>query len=63
MHHNDHATFNRYGMPTGARMIKANDRRHDGRTNIVTFGGHAETRDLTFEDLPMRLFRPGHPNP
>ncbi len=44
-------------------MIKANDRRHDGRTNIVTFGGHAETRDLTFEDLPMRLFRPGHPNP
>ena len=63
MHSDSHTTFSRYGQPKGGRMIKANDRRHDGKTNFVSFGGHAETRHLTFEELPMRLFVPNHDAP
>ncbi|MFP4355500.1 MAG: type II secretion system protein [Phycisphaerae bacterium] len=63
MHSDSHTTFNRWGETKGGRMIKHNSTRHQGKTTIACFDGHAEQRDLTFEDLPMRTFLPFHPAP
>ncbi|MFW6062335.1 MAG: type II secretion system protein [Planctomycetota bacterium] len=40
------------------RMIHADDKRHFGQTTVVCFDGHAEPRELTPEDLPLRAFVP-----
>ena len=55
-----HTIFNRFGKPAGGRMIKHNDRRHDGRTTFLCFDGHAETREMIPENFPMRLYVPKH---
>jgi prepilin-type N-terminal cleavage/methylation domain-containing protein/prepilin-type processing-associated H-X9-DG protein len=56
MHHRNHPTFNFLGEATGGRMIKSTDMRHDGRCNFACFDGHAETREMTPENLPMTLY-------
>ncbi len=54
-----HITFNKGGSPNSKpRMIRANDRRHDGGTTIVFFDGHNERRRLRAADLPLALFNP-----
>ena len=40
------------------RLISADDMRHDGKTTLVFFDGHSESRSLTFEELPPELFFP-----
>ncbi|MFW6062492.1 MAG: type II secretion system protein [Planctomycetota bacterium] len=56
----NHLTFNRYGEPKGARMIKAHDMRHDGSTNFLAFDGHVETREMIPRNFPMSLYVPNH---
>ena len=52
-------TFNKRGIPNSQpRMIRANDRRHEGGTTIVFFDGHNERRRLKATDLPLTLFNP-----
>ena len=43
---------------TVARMIHAEDMRHDGETTIVHFDGHAETYDLDPYEIPVSLWNP-----
>lgn len=50
---NDNGTENLSG-----RMITCIDQRHFGNTTIVFYDGHAESRKLTKEELPARLFFP-----
>lgn len=40
------------------RMIKHDDKRHGGKTDLVFLDGHTETRELTASDLPIALFNP-----
>lgn len=43
---------------TNPRMIHADDRRHEGRTTVAFFDGHAEGRPLTPEGVPVSLLNP-----
>jgi prepilin-type N-terminal cleavage/methylation domain-containing protein/prepilin-type processing-associated H-X9-DG protein len=40
------------------RAIHAEAPRHDGKTTVVFFDGHAESRERTPESLPLELFNP-----
>lgn len=40
------------------RMMKHDDPRHGGRTSLLFFDGHVESRRLTAEALPVRLLNP-----
>ena len=55
------ATFHENGSPNMfSRMIRFDDDRHNGKTTIVFFDGHAETRSLTSDEMPIRLFFPNY---
>ena len=53
-----HLMFDTDGNARGARMIKASDTRHGGRTPVLFFDSHVEIRDQTPEALPASLFNP-----
>jgi prepilin-type N-terminal cleavage/methylation domain-containing protein/prepilin-type processing-associated H-X9-DG protein len=54
-------TFNERGRPnTVPRMIRADDKRHEGGTTIVFLDGHNERRKLTTNALPVTIFNPLH---
>jgi prepilin-type N-terminal cleavage/methylation domain-containing protein/prepilin-type processing-associated H-X9-DG protein len=58
-----HMPFDSGGVMNGpgqSRMICAIDRRHDGRTTVVFFDGHAGPRTLTPSDVPVDLMNPQH---
>jgi len=58
----EHATFNRRGAPNfDPRMIKSDDRRHNGNTTLSFLDAHAEIRRIAKENLPWRLFNPLEP--
>jgi prepilin-type processing-associated H-X9-DG protein len=40
------------------RMIKSDDKRHDGRTTLAFIDGHTETVKLTPQGCPLYLFNP-----
>lgn len=40
------------------RTIHADDPRHQGRTPVIFYDGHAEFRELTPEEFPTSLFNP-----
>jgi prepilin-type processing-associated H-X9-DG protein len=47
------------GVPNlSSRTIRFDDPRHDGRTTMSFFDGHAETRDLVASQFPNRLLNP-----
>jgi prepilin-type processing-associated H-X9-DG protein len=53
------STFNERGLTNRTpRMIRADDKRHDGGTTIVFLDGHNERRKLTPATLPFALFNP-----
>jgi len=43
------------------RAIRHDDMRHAGRTTMIFFDGHAETRDLHPDDLSISIFNPMAP--
>lgn len=45
----------------GARMMHANEKRHGGNVNLAFFDSHVESRRLSKEKVPYRLFNPGAP--
>ncbi len=47
------------GNPTNApRLIRHDDGKHGGETNVLFFDTHVETRKLTPESLPLTLMNP-----
>lgn len=58
--YDSHVTFDRNGQPNVAyvRTIRFDDYRHFGRTTMVFFDGHAESRNITPEEMPFKLFYP-----
>ncbi len=61
MHKIGHLMYDQFGeMIKGPRMIKATDRRHDGKTTAVFYDGHAETLEMTAQNFPVRAFNPYH---
>ena len=57
----DQTTFGPEGRPNlHPRMIRADDRRHLGRTTIVFLDGHTEGRLMKKNSLPFTLFNPLH---
>ena len=54
-----HTTFSFTGRPNlEPRMIKHDDKRHQGQTMVTFLDGHTESRKLTKTGLPFRLFNP-----
>ncbi|MEW6156942.1 MAG: type II secretion system protein [Verrucomicrobiota bacterium] len=54
-----HTTFNTAGRANSQpRMIHSRDKRHLGRTTVVFIDGHTESRRLTTNGLPFKLFNP-----
>ena len=55
----DQMTFDKRGRKNAnARMMHADDRRHEGTVGVIFLDGHMETRRLTKEKLPITLFNP-----
>jgi len=47
------------GVPNPTpRAIRYDDQRHAGRTTVLFFDGHSESRELHPEELPVTLFNP-----
>lgn len=54
-----HVTYDRNGMENPAiRTIRSDDERHAGRTTMIFFDGHSESRWITPEEMPLELFYP-----
>ncbi|MFW6062491.1 MAG: type II secretion system protein [Planctomycetota bacterium] len=60
LHSDSHTMYNRYGEPAGGRVIRPDDTRHLGDANFLAFDGHVQTRRMTRENFPMRLYIPDH---
>jgi len=59
-----HTTFSPAGRPNSSpRMIRADDKRHDGRTCLVFLDGHTEVRQMKKEKMPFSLWNPLHEVP
>jgi prepilin-type N-terminal cleavage/methylation domain-containing protein/prepilin-type processing-associated H-X9-DG protein len=43
---------------SGIRVIDPDSQRHQGKTTLAFYDGHAEVRELTGEDLPVSLLNP-----
>ncbi len=56
----DLTTFAPNGQPNivSVRMIRYDDVRHFGQTTLVFFDGHAESRNITANEMPLTLFYP-----
>ncbi len=55
------ASFHENGEPNMySRMIRFDDQRHSGKTTVVYFDGHAESRNLTSDEMSTRLFFPNY---
>ena len=60
----DSVAFRQNGSANAAtlpRMMHANEKRHGGNVNLAFFDSHVESRRLTKEKVPYRLFNPGAP--
>lgn len=56
-----HTTFSPTGRPNSQpRMIRADDKRHAGRTTLVFLDGHSEVRVMKKEQMPFKLWNPLH---
>jgi len=63
---NPNANLGDYDCPFGpdgdpnlyGRLISPDDLRHDGKTTVVFFDGHAVSKRLAFEELPPEIFFP-----
>jgi prepilin-type N-terminal cleavage/methylation domain-containing protein len=54
-----HTPFSPSGVKNSSpRAIRADDKRHDGRTTLVALDGHAESRLLNKDQMSFRLFNP-----
>ena len=54
-----HTPFSPSGVKNSSpRAIRADDKRHDGRTTFVALDGHAEARLLNKDQMSFRLFNP-----
>jgi prepilin-type N-terminal cleavage/methylation domain-containing protein/prepilin-type processing-associated H-X9-DG protein len=58
--YDEHVTFDRNGDPNIAyvRTIRFDDERHAGRTTMIFFDGHSESRLISPEQMPFELFYP-----
>lgn len=54
----DQTTFSKWGANSNPRMIRHDDKRHDGYTTVVFLDGHIEKRKLSIHELPVTLFNP-----
>ena len=54
-----HVTYDHNGNPNSKpRMIRFDDRRHQGKASLLFIDGHAEARPMTAEELPFTMFNP-----